>query len=199
MNIVKVSKVEIKDHIGLFNCINKSLYKMIKLRGLEMLECFIEWRDGTLFKGDFRDLGITALSEDVMVYVNPKCLNEEVFYFSYDHIECLFIDEDIKGDIKRVRVKFKDVRVTFRYKYVNYNEYIKSDEWKYKRKEVLERDGFKCRLCGAMGSGYSLHVHHNSYDNLGNEPLEDLITLCKECHERHHGRKIVEHLAEKNI
>lgn len=25
-------------------------------------------------------------------------------------------------------------------------------------------------------------VHHMSYDNLGNEPMQDLMGLCPECH-----------------
>lgn len=187
MSVIKMSKEEIKDYIGLFNCISNNVCKMVELRRFATVECFIECRDGDLFTGDFRDLGIAMFSEDVVIYVKSKDLDEEVLYFSYDDMKCLFLDEDSKGNIVRVRARFKDTRITFRYKYVNYNEYIKSDEWNHKRKEVLERDRFKCRLCGAMGSRHSLHVHHNSYDNLGNEPLEDLITLCKECHERHHG------------
>jgi 5-methylcytosine-specific restriction endonuclease McrA len=65
-----------------------------------------------------------------------------------------------------------------------YMEYLKSDQWKEKRQAVLERDGNKCMLCG--DSDTVLNAHHNSYDNVGDEPLGDLITLCCECHKHYH-------------
>ena len=60
-----------------------------------------------------------------------------------------------------------------------YKEYLKSESWQIKRKQVLRRDK-RCRICGS--NNVQLHVHHLSYKNLGNEPLEDLVTLCYECH-----------------
>lgn len=31
-------------------------------------------------------------------------------------------------------------------------------------------------------------VHHKTYDNVGREPLSDLVSLCRECHEKKHIR-----------
>ena len=31
-----------------------------------------------------------------------------------------------------------------------------------------------------------LHVHHRTYDNIFRETLDDLTTLCEDCHEAHH-------------
>jgi len=62
--------------------------------------------------------------------------------------------------------------------YVDYYEYIQSDEWAEKSK-AIRSSILKCQLCGAATD---LQVHHNSYKNLGNEPPEDLIVLCKSCH-----------------
>lgn len=61
-----------------------------------------------------------------------------------------------------------------------YTQYINSRTWHLKRREVLKRDNKQCQTCL---SGEDLEVHHKSYEHLGNEPLEDLITLCKHCHE----------------
>ena len=58
-------------------------------------------------------------------------------------------------------------------------EYMKGPKWRAKRKEVLERDCYCCQTCGA---NYSLNIHHISYKNMGDEPLEDLVTLCQDCH-----------------
>lgn len=40
-------------------------------------------------------------------------------------------------------------------------------------------------MCGT--DGVQLHVHHNTYVNYGEERLEDLIVLCRECHADFHG------------
>ena len=61
--------------------------------------------------------------------------------------------------------------------------YYSSPEWKEKRQEVFERDGSNCVFCG---SPHNLVAHHRSYRNFGNEPLEDLTTLCNLCHKRFH-------------
>lgn len=69
----------------------------------------------------------------------------------------------------------------------DYNDYIHSDKWLERRRQTLLRDGFRCQKCG---SRRFLHVHHLTYARFGNEKLEDLQTVCKECHETIHGRKM---------
>jgi len=66
-----------------------------------------------------------------------------------------------------------------------YKQYLKSDKWKRKRYAVLQRDGFRCVRCGSKNN---LQVHHKTYRNIFNEPLSDLITLCKKCHKKQHGK-----------
>jgi len=60
-----------------------------------------------------------------------------------------------------------------------YQEYIGSLMWYLKTLEVFERAGGKCEKCGKSGM---IEVHHKTYDHLGDEPLEDLIALCHDCH-----------------
>lgn len=67
-----------------------------------------------------------------------------------------------------------------------YNDYLKSDKWRELRLSVLERDKYTCRECGAKNK---LHIHHLKYDNVFNEPLEDLIVLCEKCHSLIHKIK----------
>lgn len=67
-----------------------------------------------------------------------------------------------------------------------YNEYLKSDEWDVIKLNVKERDGNKCVNCG---STINIHVHHFHYDNVGAEDMEDLITVCYECHKSIHYYK----------
>ena len=52
------------------------------------------------------------------------------------------------------------------------------------RKEVLERDGWRCQLCGAL---QILQVHHKQFrSRLGDDTAENLITLCADCHRAGH-------------
>lgn len=66
------------------------------------------------------------------------------------------------------------------------NEYLKSDEWKRKRYVVLRRDNWKCVYCGERAT----EVHHKRYAkiNIGREPIEWLISICKHCHNKQHTK-----------
>lgn len=72
---------------------------------------------------------------------------------------------------------------------MNYNEYIKSNEWDKKRRERLSHDGYTCQQCGATGQ--PLDVHHLTYDRLGDERISDLVSLCRPCHKAEHSTKVV--------
>jgi 5-methylcytosine-specific restriction endonuclease McrA len=62
--------------------------------------------------------------------------------------------------------------------------YLSSDEWKRKRALVLRRDNYRCVYCGARAT----QVHHKQYArrNIGREPIEWLVAVCKSCHGRQH-------------
>lgn len=66
-----------------------------------------------------------------------------------------------------------------------YDLYLVSDKWKAIRKNAIESSNRKCINCG---SKIYLQVHHKTYDRLGNEDLNDLAVLCKECHVLAHTR-----------
>tara|TARA_R100001244_G_scaffold20225_4_gene20940 strand:+ start:4039 stop:5346 length:1308 start_codon:yes stop_codon:yes gene_type:complete len=59
--------------------------------------------------------------------------------------------------------------------------YYQSDAWNNRRKEILTRDNYECRLCGSL---MGLQVHHKSYQAFGSgqESDTDLISLCESCH-----------------
>lgn len=71
-------------------------------------------------------------------------------------------------------------------KFMPYEEYLQTNHWKDVRKRALYRSGYKCQLCSSKGN---LNVHHNTYENRGNEKDEDLIVLCEKCHGKFHGKK----------
>lgn len=67
--------------------------------------------------------------------------------------------------------------------YYKYQKYLMSQAWRDKRKLVLERDDNLCQSCKIKPAE---EVHHLTYNNLFNEPLEDLQSLCKSCHKAVH-------------
>lgn len=66
-----------------------------------------------------------------------------------------------------------------------YQEFLETDYWKNVRETKISMSGYKCQLCGSKSN---LNVHHNSYEHHGQEHkhLEDLVVLCRECHEVFH-------------
>ncbi len=73
-----------------------------------------------------------------------------------------------------------------------YENYMKSDEWKAKREERLQLDDQRCVCCGRPnglqkdGVTPILQVHHIHYKNLGHESMEDIVSVCSGCHRKLH-------------
>jgi 5-methylcytosine-specific restriction endonuclease McrA len=61
--------------------------------------------------------------------------------------------------------------------------YLQSTQWRTKRSLALTRDGNACVICGISTH---LNVHHLSYHQIPNEPIEELATLCEACHTHLH-------------
>lgn len=75
----------------------------------------------------------------------------------------------------------------------SYGSLLFDPRWREKRAAVLERDGYKCAVCGGTED---LHVHHRQYHyrlDLGkfSAPWEYedrlLLTICSSCHQRGHN------------
>jgi len=65
--------------------------------------------------------------------------------------------------------------------YETYKDYLASPIWAKLRKQAVERDGYRCRVCN---SSKKLDVHHRLYAKIwGEEEATDLTTLCSDCHE----------------
>lgn len=65
----------------------------------------------------------------------------------------------------------------------SYKDKLLDPRWQKKRLKVLERDNWECKWCGDKEN--TLHVHHKKYAKSGNpwdSPMEDLKTLCCNCH-----------------
>jgi len=74
-----------------------------------------------------------------------------------------------------------------------YDKYLATPHWQEFRKRVFaqqrERLGRNCcERCPKSAEETKLHVHHLTYERLGNENLEDVQIICGECHDKEHGR-----------
>lgn len=66
-----------------------------------------------------------------------------------------------------------------------YSRYLASSEWRRKRDRAMKRAGKVCEMCGQRPP---TQVHHIRYPKrLGDEPLTDLLAVCRQCHEKGHG------------
>jgi hypothetical protein len=81
----------------------------------------------------------------------------------------------------------------------DYEKYFDFPHWQEFRKQVLEIQKKKlgyncCEKCSASPQAVTretaLHVHHLTYERLGEELLEDVAIICRSCHEKEHGRDI---------
>jgi 5-methylcytosine-specific restriction endonuclease McrA len=61
-----------------------------------------------------------------------------------------------------------------------YLERINSPEWRELKERLILKRGNCCQQCGKERK--TLHLHHVTYERLGNERDSDLILLCAGCH-----------------
>ncbi len=69
--------------------------------------------------------------------------------------------------------------------FVDYGTYLKSDIWKEKRIKILRRDKYICQKCFKNNA---TDIHHLTYKNFGFEKLDELLALCRLCHEELHAK-----------
>ena len=71
-------------------------------------------------------------------------------------------------------------------------QFLHSAKWKRKRDSILRRDDYTCQLCKRYGKMKSAHsVHHIFPWEFYPEYIYEnwnLISLCKDCHNRMHDR-----------
>lgn len=71
-----------------------------------------------------------------------------------------------------------------------YDEYLHSPQWLSLRERVLRRDKYRCTVTGkAREPGDPLQVHHLTYDRIGCESLDDLVTICRSQHKQIHAQR----------
>lgn len=87
----------------------------------------------------------------------------------------------LKSEIKSVFFEYSKKYFERSYNYYH-NIYLKSIEWKHKRDLVMNFYNSICNDCGSKAND----VHHLTYNNIFKERFEDLIPLCRNCHNKKH-------------
>ena len=68
-----------------------------------------------------------------------------------------------------------------------YEEYLKSEQWREKRQHIAEIKKYTCEICKkVILKGF--HIHHKTYERFMYELDSDLMFLCEDCHIDIHGK-----------
>lgn len=108
----------------------------------------------------------------------------------FDDEECSSIRQKIA---EQKGIYYRDIYETHRQKRNKawrdyYDAYLVSTRWALLRVKALTMVNYKCIVCG---SADTLQLHHRHYKTLGEESLDDVMVLCKKCHEIWHIAKDV--------
>jgi 5-methylcytosine-specific restriction endonuclease McrA len=67
---------------------------------------------------------------------------------------------------------------------ISYNIYLQTTHWKFVSQRAFDLDSGKCVRCEDKGEA----AHHRTYERLGAELPDDVVTLCRRCHHRIHSK-----------
>ncbi|WP_449573269.1 HNH endonuclease [Methanospirillum sp.] len=69
--------------------------------------------------------------------------------------------------------------------------------WNVIRRQILQRDGYRCQICGEQKD---LSVHHIIPLSMGGDSTTgNLRVLCHTCHQRVHGKRVVRDRTKKRF
>ena len=97
---------------------------------------------------------------------------------------CTAVRLELHSEEQRLRRLARQAR-TAQLRTMPFAEYRKQPEWQVRRVQALTRAQYRCQM-GSSHDG-TLDVHHNCYQNYGDERPEDLVVLCRSCHQKFHG------------
>jgi 5-methylcytosine-specific restriction endonuclease McrA len=149
--------------ISLFNCLNHTCSEPLPEGSLRMLRHRIR----TLYHLSRIEVGDPVEVSKLQVLLCDVCDQE------LQHR----LDEERRAQYAAIKARQSELH------YMDYGLYLLTREWRAKRNRKLIQAGNRCQLCG---SPHHLEVHHITYERRGYELLEDLIVLCRSCHQAHH-------------
>ena len=107
---------------------------------------------------------------------------DELPYVDLEKRKMNALNSGQKRYIKSILFDYAQKHFERSYNYYH-NVYLKSDEWKHKRRLIMEYYKYKCQSCGDDATD----LHHKTYNNIFKEKFEDLEPLCRKCHNKEHN------------
>ena len=89
----------------------------------------------------------------------------------------------------QIRIGYEDVdEIANHIKSLDYYDFLETPYWKAIAEYTKLKASFRCKICNC---NHSLATHHRTYENHGYElqKMDDLVVLCKDCHEKFHDIK----------
>lgn len=73
------------------------------------------------------------------------------------------------------------------------------EDWGMRRKYIAKISNFTCNDCGKYG-WLGFHIHHKiPLKKGGNNSLDNLVYLCRDCHENYHPHMVISRLKKKEM
>lgn len=70
--------------------------------------------------------------------------------------------------------------------HANLRSMLSQEQWDLIRKDAYRRAGYKCRICGRGNTRLEAHEKWSYDERKGLQKLEDVLALCKDCHQVKH-------------
>ena len=129
---------------------------------------------------DRRDLTRLRRASRALSYARPGDLEDTILLCN----SCTNLQLQLHSEEQRLRRLARQAR-TAQLRTMPFAEYRMQPEWQVRRVQALTRARYRCQMCSSHDA--TLDVHHNSYQNYGDERPEDLVVLCRSCHQKFHG------------
>ena len=121
--------------------------------------------------------------------MNEIGMNDETKRLYHQHLEAKATIDDLEKKISMIRPYYERTKAIYdsarlaELKSMDYQTFLKTDEWQRKRLDAIENARGQCERCGSKDG---IQVHHKTYERRGEELPEDLIVLCEKCHKNEH-------------
>lgn len=144
-------------------------------------------KDGQLVKyGFYSDLVYALNRENEKLLTENTLLKDQVYDLEF-RIRSTKTKQKKPEVVKETVIVEKPVyieRVVYRTHPSKAKKNAYNREFNAVRESVLERDGFKCTVCGAEEGLHAHHIIERSQG--GTNDISNLTTLCKHCHTEAH-------------
>lgn len=147
-------------------------------------------RKGVLSADLFKEVIEPGIDEELYISYLLKSTHSPNLNYDLDVIEDIYVYSHWSEEYEiwlRERLRMSEKETVF--SKMKYTDYLKSDYWKVLRKKRLKLDNYKCAKCGETSN---LQVHHKTYIFRGYgipDEINNLITLCKNCHQEHRDKE----------